>query len=67
MSTYRTLHGLPEHPLVADGFKSIGCMPCTTRVAEGEDERDGRWRGQDKTECGIHFGLVPFETDGSGI
>jgi phosphoadenosine phosphosulfate reductase len=67
VTTYRTLHNLPEHPLVADGFKSIGCMPCTTRVAEGEDERDGRWRGQGKTECGIHFGLASFETDGSGI
>ncbi len=61
------LHDLPEHPLVADGFRSIGCMPCTTRVGEGEDERDGRWRGRDKTECGIHFGLAAFETDGSGI
>lgn len=64
---YRKLHDLPEHPLVADGFRSIGCMPCTTRVADGEDERDGRWRGQDKTECGIHFGLAAFEKDGSGI
>lgn len=67
VGTYRALHELPEHPLVADGFRSIGCMPCTTRVAEGEDERDGRWRGQNKTECGIHFGLASFETDGSGI
>jgi phosphoadenosine phosphosulfate reductase len=67
LDAYRTLHDLPEHPLVADGFRSIGCMPCTTRVAEGEDERDGRWRGRDKTECGIHFGLAAFETDGSGI
>jgi phosphoadenosine phosphosulfate reductase len=64
---YRQMHDLPDHPLVADGFRSIGCMPCTTRVAEGEDERDGRWRGQDKTECGIHLGLAPLETDGSGI
>jgi phosphoadenosine phosphosulfate reductase len=67
LDAYRKLHDLPEHPLVADGFRSIGCMPCTTRVAEGEDERDGRWRGREKTECGIHFGLPPFETDGSGI
>ena len=67
ISAYRRLHDLPEHPLVADGFRSIGCMPCTTRVADREDERDGRWRGRDKTECGIHLGLVPFETDGSGI
>ena len=36
-------------------------MPCTTRVADGEDERDGRWRGTEKTECGIHLGLASFE------
>jgi phosphoadenosine phosphosulfate reductase len=46
--------GLPRHPLEADGFLSIGCMPCTDRVAPDEDPRAGRWRGQDKTECGIH-------------
>jgi phosphoadenosine phosphosulfate reductase len=45
---------LPQHPLVYDGFKSIGCKPCTARVADGEDARSGRWAGQDKTECGIH-------------
>jgi phosphoadenosine phosphosulfate reductase len=67
VTAYRELHELPEHPLVADGFRSIGCMPCTDRVAEGEDERSGRWRGRDKTECGIHLGLASFETDGSGI
>ncbi|MDE0694777.1 MAG: phosphoadenylyl-sulfate reductase [Boseongicola sp.] len=46
---------LPRHPLVARGFPSIGCLPCTTRVAPGEDLRAGRWRGRDKDECGIHF------------
>lgn len=66
IDAYRTAHDLPEHPLVADGFRSIGCMPCTTRVADGEDERSGRWRGRDKTECGIHFALN-LESDGSGI
>jgi phosphoadenosine phosphosulfate reductase len=45
---------LPQHPLVYDGFKSIGCKPCTTRVAEGADARSGRWAGLEKTECGIH-------------
>jgi phosphoadenosine phosphosulfate reductase len=45
---------LPPHPLEADGFLSIGCMPCTDRVAPDEDRRAGRWRGLDKTECGIH-------------
>ena len=48
-------HGLPEHPLFARGYKSIGCAPCTTIVAEGEDPRAGRWRGLNKKECGIHF------------
>ncbi|MET4044129.1 phosphoadenylyl-sulfate reductase [Bradyrhizobium sp. RT6a] len=45
---------LPRHPLIASGFLSVGCMPCTSRTAEGEDERAGRWRGRAKTECGIH-------------
>jgi phosphoadenosine phosphosulfate reductase len=45
---------LPPHPLVASGFLSVGCMPCTSRTATGEDARAGRWRGQGKTECGIH-------------
>jgi phosphoadenosine phosphosulfate reductase len=64
---YVKLHDLPEHPLVADGFRSIGCMPCTTRVGAGEEERSGRWRGSEKMECGIHLGLAAFEADGSGI
>ena len=46
--------GLPPHPLEADGFRSIGCMPCTDRVTPEEAARAGRWRGRDKTECGIH-------------
>lgn len=45
---------LPQHPLQASGFMSVGCMPCTSRTIEGEDERGGRWRGRAKTECGIH-------------
>jgi phosphoadenosine phosphosulfate reductase len=45
---------LPPHPLVASGFASIGCMPCTSRTRPGEDARAGRWRGRSKTECGIH-------------
>jgi phosphoadenosine phosphosulfate reductase len=48
------LANLPPHPLVASGFMSVGCMPCTSRTAEGEDARAGRWRGRAKTECGIH-------------
>ncbi|HSI42444.1 MAG TPA: phosphoadenylyl-sulfate reductase [Xanthobacteraceae bacterium] len=45
---------LPRHPLLAKGFASVGCMPCTSRAAAGEDVRAGRWRGRGKTECGIH-------------
>ena len=45
---------LPPHPLLASGFTSIGCMPCTTRTRPGEDARAGRWRDRGKTECGIH-------------
>lgn len=55
VNTYKIEHGLPEHPLFAKGYKSIGCAPCTTIVAEGEDPRAGRWRGLNKKECGIHF------------
>jgi phosphoadenosine phosphosulfate reductase len=59
LAAYIEEHDLPPHPLVAQGYPSIGCMPCTSKVAEGEDPRSGRWRGWDKTECGIHA------TDGS--
>jgi phosphoadenosine phosphosulfate reductase len=45
---------LPPHPLVAKGFLSVGCMPCTSRTSPDEDTRAGRWRGRPKTECGIH-------------
>jgi len=50
---YQTAHGLPRNPLVAQGYPSIGCEPCTRKVAAGEDARSGRWAGTDKTECGI--------------
>ncbi len=52
---YLTRHDLPRHPLVAKGFRSIGCGPCTSRTNAGEDPRAGRWRGTGKEECGIHF------------
>lgn len=64
LKAYAEAHDLPPHPLVAKGYPSIGCVPCTDRVLDGEDSRAGRWRGSDKDECGIHFG---FESDGSGI
>ena len=52
---YMDENRLPRHPLVAQGYPSIGCAPCTSPVAEGEDPRSGRWRGEEKVECGIHF------------
>ncbi len=55
LEDYFTEHDLPRHPLEADGYLSIGCMPCTSRVEVGEDARAGRWRGSDKIECGIHL------------
>jgi phosphoadenosine phosphosulfate reductase len=48
------VRGLPQHPLVAQGYPSIGCSPCTARVANDAPARAGRWAGADKTECGIH-------------
>lgn len=48
------LANLPPHPLVASGYLSVGCMPCSSRTGLGEDARAGRWRGRAKTECGIH-------------
>ncbi len=47
-------NGVLVNPLVYDGYPSIGCAPCTRRVAPGEDARSGRWAGTSKTECGIH-------------
>ncbi|MBK6468629.1 MAG: phosphoadenylyl-sulfate reductase [Rhodobacter sp.] len=55
IADYIVNNRLPRHPLVAKGYPSIGCTPCTSPVAPGEDPRAGRWRGQAKTECGIHF------------
>jgi phosphoadenosine phosphosulfate reductase len=51
---YMKEHAIPEHPLVAKRYLSIGCWPCTQPVADGEDERSGRWAGRAKTECGLH-------------
>lgn len=55
LQDYMINNRLPRHPLVAKGYPSIGCAPCTTPVAAGEDPRAGRWRNSTKTECGIHF------------
>lgn len=52
---YIAAHDIIVNPLTKRGYPSIGCMPCTTPVAPGEDPRAGRWRGKDKTECGLHL------------
>lgn len=52
---YAAEHDLIANPLLSQGYPSIGCAPCTRRVAAGEDPRAGRWSGTDKTECGIHL------------
>ena len=52
---YMEENRLPRHPMVARGYPSIGCAPCTSPVAAGEDPRAGRWRNENKDECGIHF------------
>lgn len=54
IAAYLTAHKLPEHPLIKQGYFSIGCMPCTSKVEDETDARSGRWAGQAKTECGIH-------------
>ncbi|MDW4548808.1 phosphoadenylyl-sulfate reductase [Defluviimonas sp. D31] len=70
LEEYMVNNRLPRHPLVAKGYPSIGCAPCTSPVKEGEDPRAGRWRGTQKQECGIHFingkavrGPVPQDDD----
>ena len=59
LDAYIAEHDLPAHPLVAQGFPSIGCWPCTQPAQDGEDARAGRWKGLDKSECGIHLARAP--------
>ena len=61
LDAYFAEHDLPRHPLEAQGYLSIGCAPCTSKVRPGEDPRAGRWRGWDKVECGIHVSTLPGE------
>lgn len=56
---YMQKHDIPTHPLFEQGYASIGCAPCTRPVLPDEQERDGRWAGQSKTECGLHTFLDP--------
>ncbi|OYW45494.1 MAG: phosphoadenosine phosphosulfate reductase [Sphingomonadales bacterium 32-68-7] len=60
LEAYFERFDLPRHPLEAQGFLSVGCQPCTSPVTPGEDARAGRWRGWDKTECGIHGVAIPL-------
>jgi phosphoadenosine phosphosulfate reductase len=61
--TFIAEHDVPYNPLHDQGYPSIGCWPCTKPVANGEDERAGRWAGTEKKECGLHV----MEEGGSGI
>ncbi len=61
LDAYFEAHALPRHPLEEQGYLSIGCAPCTSKVAPGEDPRSGRWKGWDKVECGIHVPVKPGE------
>ena len=60
LQAYFAEHDLPRHPLEAQGYLSVGCEPCTSKVLPGEDPRAGRWRGWDKVECGIHTPVTPI-------
>jgi len=52
--TYVAAYGIPDHPLTERGYPSVGCWPCTRPVADGGDQRSGRWAASEKTECGLH-------------
>ncbi|QPC86254.1 phosphoadenylyl-sulfate reductase [Mesorhizobium sp. NBSH29] len=58
IGAYMQAHNLRENPLVAYGYLSIGCFPCTKVVEAGADARSGRWAGLNKTECGIHMPVL---------
>ena len=68
IANYLKEHDLPPHPLVEQGYFSIGCADCTRRGGSADNPRAGRWAGQDKTECGIHLStdgrLVRIHRDG---
>ncbi|NBU78780.1 MAG: phosphoadenylyl-sulfate reductase [Sphingomonadaceae bacterium] len=65
IEAYFAEFALPRHPLEVQGYPSIGCAPCTSMVKPGEDPRAGRWRGWDKTECGIHNATTPLPDNGA--
>jgi phosphoadenosine phosphosulfate reductase len=55
LTAYFRHYDLPQHPLAEQGYRSIGCMPCTVKAGNDDDPRAGRWSGSGKTECGIHW------------
>ena len=57
IEAYLVQYDLPRHPLVAQGYRSIGCAPCTIRGGTTDNPRAGRWAGLAKTQCGIHWSL----------
>ena len=67
LAAYMRAHQLRENPLVAYGYLSIGCFPCTQPVKPGEDARSGRWAGQAKTECGIHLSDLDHSLTASSL
>ena len=62
VAQYLAARNIPTHPLIEQGYRSIGCEPCTS-PCDGGDERAGRWAGQGKTECGLHFATQPKNSD----
>ncbi len=58
ISDYRKKHNLPSHPLDSNGYLSIGCEPCTRKIDAEMMERETRWYGLNKTECGLHTDLI---------
>lgn len=60
---YRKKYNLPTHPLEAQGYLSIGCEPCTRRVTAAANEREARWFGMNKTECGLHTDLTQSDPE----
>ena len=67
LAAYMREHQLRENPLVAYGYLSIGCFPCTQPVKDGDDARSGRWAGQAKTECGIHLSDLDHSLTASSL
>lgn len=67
MRAYAQSHALPPHPLLEQGYLSIGCAPCTQRAQSKDDPRSGRWSGQDQSECGIHISRSNDNNKGNAL